>query len=135
VGGFNIYVDQDSVKFLEGASIDYLDTMAESGFKVEAPNAGIPRPTGPIADAVQKVLEEKINPSIASHGGFINLIAIEGETAYLQFGGGCQGCGMVDVTLKQGVEKVLFEKVPEIKKVMDITDHAAGTNPYYQPAK
>ena len=84
---------------------------------------------------MQKVLEEKINPAVASHGGFINLVAIEGETAYLQFGGGCQGCGMVNVTLKQGVEKVLFEEVPQITRVMDITDHASGQNPYYSPAK
>ncbi len=63
------------------------------------------------------------------------MVAVEDGTAYLRFGGGCQGCGMVNVTLKQGVEKVLFDQVPEIKKVMDVTDHAAGTNPYYQPAK
>ncbi len=65
----------------------------------------------------------------------MSLVAVEQETAYLRFGGGCQGCGMVNVTLKQGVEKILFEQVPAIKKVMDVTDHAAGTNPYYQPAK
>ena len=67
--------------------------------------------------------------------GFVELVAIEDDTAYLRFGGGCQGCGMINVTLKQGVEKVLFEDVPEIKKVMDVTDHASGSNPYYQPAK
>ena len=72
---------------------------------------------------------------MASHGGHVSLVAVEQETAYLRFGGGCQGCGMVNVTLKQGVEKILFEQVPAIKKVMDVTDHAAGTNPYYQPAK
>ena len=88
-----------------------------------------------MAEAVQKSLEEKINPAVQSHGGFVELVAIEDGTAYLRFGGGCQGCGMINVTLKQGVEKVLFEDVPEIKKVMDITDHASGDNPYYQPAK
>ena len=90
---------------------------------------------GPLAEAVQKSLDEKINPAVRSHGGFVELVAIEDETAYLRFGGGCQGCGMINVTLKQGVEKVLFEDVPEIKKVMDVTDHASGSNPYYQPAK
>ena len=135
VGGFNVYCGADSVQWLEGATIDFLDTIHESGFKVDAPNAGIPKPSGPVAEAVQAILEEQINPAVASHGGFVALIAIEDDTAYLQFGGGCQGCGMIDVTLKQGVEKVLFEHVPEIKKVMDITDHAAGTNPYYSPAK
>ena len=88
-----------------------------------------------MADAVQKVLDEKINPSVATHGGFVDLVALEDGVAYLRFGGGCQGCGMINVTLKQGVEKVLFEDVPEIKKVMDTTDHASGDNPYYQPAK
>jgi len=134
-GEIKLYIDPASARWLEGATIDFIDGLQESGFKVDAPNAGIPRPTGPVAEKVSKVLQEKINPSIASHGGFINLVAVEDGTAYLQFGGGCQGCGMVNVTLKQGVEKVLFEEIPEITKVMDVTDHASGTNPYYQPAK
>jgi Fe/S biogenesis protein NfuA len=134
-GGVPIYVDRASVRWLEGASIDYVDGLHESGFKVEAPNAGVPRPTGPVAEAVQRVLEERINPAVASHGGHVSLVAIDEGTAFLRFGGGCQGCGMVSVTLKQGVEKVLFAEVPQVQKVMDVTDHAAGTNPYYQPAK
>jgi Fe/S biogenesis protein NfuA len=128
-------MDAASVKFLEGATVDYIDSIAESGFKVDAPNAGIPRPAGPVAQAVQQVIEQKINPAIAAHGGFISLVAIDGETAYLRFGGGCQGCGMVNVTLKQGVEKILLAEVPAVTRVLDVTDHAAGENPYYQPAK
>jgi len=112
-----------------------VDTLTESGFKVDAPNSGIPKPSGPVAAAVQRVLDEKINPAIAAHGGHISLVAVEDATAYLRFGGGCQGCGMVNVTLKQGVEKTLFADVPEITRVMDVTDHASGANPYYQPAK
>jgi Fe/S biogenesis protein NfuA len=135
LGPFKLYVDPDSAKFLEGASVDFIDTLTESGFKVDAPNAGIAGPEGPLAEAVQKSLAEKINPGVQSHGGFVELVAIEDGTAYLRFGGGCQGCGMINVTLKQGVEKVLFEDVPEITKVMDVTDHASGSNPYYQPAK
>jgi len=135
IEGIRIHTDPASAKFLEGATVDFIDTIAESGFKIDAPNAGIPKPTGPVAEAVQKVLEEKINPAIASHGGFISLVAIEDDTAYLRFGGGCVGCGMVNVTLKQGVEKILLEEVPEIRRVTDTTDHASGTNPYYQPAK
>jgi len=131
VGDFKVYIDPDSVKWLKDASVDYVDALDDSGFKVEAPHSG----PGPVAHAVNRVLDDTINPAVKSHGGFISLVAVEDSTAYLRFGGGCQGCGMVDVTLKQGVEKVLFEKVPEIKKVMDVTDHAAGTNPYYQPAK
>ena len=134
-GQLKVYMDPSSAKFLEDGSVDFIETVQESGFKIEAPNAGIPTPGGPVAEAVQRVLQEKINPAIASHGGVVALIAVEEETAYLQFGGGCQGCGMVSVTLKQGVEKVLFEEVPQITKVLDVTDHAAGTNPYYQPSK
>jgi len=135
VAGLAVHVEPGSARWLEGARIDFIDGLEESGFKVDTPNAGIPAPTGPVAEAVQKVLVEKINPAVASHGGHISLVAVEQDTAYLQFGGGCQGCGMVNVTLKQGVEKVLFEEVPQITRVLDVTDHAAGTNPYYQPAK
>jgi Fe/S biogenesis protein NfuA len=135
VGKFKVYMDPQSAKHLEDATIDFIDDLTESGFKVDAPNAGIPRPSGPVAEAVQTVLQEKINPAIAAHGGQVSLVAVEDATAYLRFGGGCQGCGMVGVTLKQGVEKTLFEDVPQITKVMDVTDHAAGTNPYYQPSK
>lgn len=135
VAGLVVHVDSESARWLADAKIDYVDGLDESGFKVDTPNAGIPAPTGPVAEAVQKVLEEKINPAVASHGGHISLVAVEDETAYLQFGGGCQGCGMVNVTLKQGVEKILFQEVPQVTRVMDVTDHAAGTNPYYQPAK
>jgi Fe/S biogenesis protein NfuA len=134
-GAFKIYVDPESARFLEGASVDFIDTLTESGFKVDAPNARVAGPEGPLAEAVQKTLDDKVNPAVSSHGGFVELVAIEDDTAYLRFGGGCQGCGMINVTLKQGVEKVLFEDVPEIKKVMDVTDHASGDNPYYQPAK
>jgi Fe/S biogenesis protein NfuA len=135
VGEFKVYVDSRSAPFLEGATVDYVDTLSESGFKVDAPNAGIPAPSGPVAAAVQKALDEKINPAVASHGGFVELVAVEDDTAYLRFGGGCQGCGMINVTLKQGVEKILVADVPEIRRVLDVTDHASGTNPYYQPAK
>ena len=135
VGEFKIHVDAASFNYLEGARIDFVDELGQSGFKVDAPKAGIQRPAGPVAEAVQRVLDEKINPGVAMHGGNVSLVALEGDVAYLKFGGGCQGCGMINVTLKQGVEKVLFEDVPQVKSVMDVTDHASGTNPYYQPGK
>ena len=135
VGEFRVYFDAAQARFLEDASIDFIDALTESGFKVEAPNAGLTKPEGPVAEAIVRVLDEKINPAVAAHGGNISLVAVQDETAYLRFGGGCQGCGMVNVTLKQGVEKTLFADVPQITKVMDITDHAAGTNPYYEPGK
>jgi Fe/S biogenesis protein NfuA len=135
VGEFRVYVDVAEARFLEDATVDFIDTLTESGFKVDAPNAGVAKPEGPVAEAIVRVLEEKINPAVAAHGGHISLVGVQDETAYLRFGGGCQGCGMVNVTLKQGVERVIFEEIPKITKVMDVTDHAAGQNPYYQPGK
>ena len=134
-GGVSLYIDPESARWLKDASIDFIDSLYESGFKVDAPHAGLAKPSGPVADAVIRTLDEKVNPAVAAHGGFVSLVALDDNTAYLRFGGGCQGCGMIDVTLKQGVERILFEAVPVLKKVMDVTDHAAGQNPYYQPAK
>ena len=131
-GDLKIFVDAESIRWLKDATIDFIEGLEESGFRVDAPNAGIPRPAGPLAEAVLKVLDEKVNPGVASHGGVVSLVAVEDDTAYLRFGGGCQGCGMSSYTLKQGIEKTLFEEVPAIKKVVDVTDHAAGTNPYYE---
>jgi Fe-S cluster biogenesis protein NfuA len=85
-------------------------------------------------DQVQEVIETAINPAVAAHGGFVTLLDVKGNNVFLEFGGGCQGCGMVSVTLKYGVEKLLRERVPLIGQILDTTDHAAGTNPYYAPA-
>jgi Fe/S biogenesis protein NfuA len=134
-GGFKIHLAPDSVKWLEGATLDYVDGLTESGFKVEAPSATPQRPEGPLAEQVQRVIQERINPQVAGHGGFVDLVGLKENVAYLRFGGGCQGCGMINVTLKQGVEVMIQEEVPEIVGVMDVTDHANGKNPYYQPAK
>jgi Fe/S biogenesis protein NfuA len=130
--GFNVYVDPGSDKFLDSAVVDYVSGLNESGFKITNANAGPPKPTGPLAERIQELLQTRVNPSLGSHGGFISLVSIKDDIAYLQFGGGCQGCGMVDVTLKQGVEVMLKEAVPELKGVRDITDHASGDNPYYK---
>lgn len=88
-----------------------------------------------VKERVQKILDEMINPAIASHGGFVDLLDVKENLVYLRLGGGCQGCGMVNVTLKQGIEATLKEEIPQIAGVIDQTDHAGGTNPYYQPAK
>ncbi len=130
-GGFNVYLDPDSAGFLKEASVDFLETPTQSGFKIDAPHAGLPQPTGPLAEKIEKVLNEKVNPGIAGHGGHVVLAALEDSTAFLRFGGGCQGCGMIKVTLKEGVEKVLLQEVPELERVADVTDHASGSNPYY----
>ena len=80
------------------------------------------------------VLEEQVNPSIAAHGGRADLVAVEDASVYLRLSGGCQGCGMAKATLSQGIEVILREAIPEIGNVVDVTDHADGTNPYYEPA-
>jgi Fe/S biogenesis protein NfuA len=81
------------------------------------------------------VLDREVNPSIASHGGHAELAGIEGAIAYLRLGGGCQGCGMATVTLSQGIEVAITQAVSEIDRVVDVTDHASGTNPYFEQAK
>jgi len=89
----------------------------------------------PLAGAVQRLLDEEINPAVAAHGGYIGFLDIADGVAYLQMGGGCQGRGLAEVTLSQGVRSAIVDRFPEIREVVDTTDHARGTNPYYQPAK
>lgn len=84
---------------------------------------------------VQELLDGGINPAVAGHGGYIELLDVKENTAYIRMSGGCQGCGMADVTLKAGIERMIFEEIPEITQVLDVTDHAAGSNPYYSPSK
>jgi Fe/S biogenesis protein NfuA len=91
--------------------------------------------TGDVAQRLLQVLEEQINPAIASHGGRADLVAVEEDTAYLRLSGGCAGCGLAAVTLSQGIEVAIRESVPEIVNVVDVTDHASGTNPYFEAAK
>lgn len=130
--GFDVYIDPESAPLLDGAIVDYVMGLNESGFKITNPNAAkVTAPSGAIADKVQQVLDNQVNPAIRNHGGFVSLVDLKEDIAYLRFGGGCQGCGMVDVTLKQGVEVMIKEAIPELKGVMDITDHTSGENPYY----
>ena len=145
VDGLVAIIDGANAQFLNGATVDWKDTVAGAGFDVDNPNpapAAMPGqapPQGdldsPIAKKVQAVIEAKINPGVASHGGFVELMDVQGDKAYVRLGGGCQGCGMVNVTLKQGIEVMIREEIPEITQVIDTTDHAGGSNPYYQPAK
>ena len=88
-----------------------------------------------VHDRVQELLDTAINPAVSGHGGYIELIDVKDSTVYLRMGGGCQGCGAADVTLKAGIERMIFEEVPEITEVLDVTDHASGSNPYYAPSK
>jgi len=131
-GVFKTYVDPESAKNLQGATVDLAEAQGQTGLKIDNPN---PLWTDPVATAVQQVLDGEINPNVASHGGFVQLLDVKEGVAYVRLGGGCQGCGMANVTLKQGVEVAIRRAVPQIKSVLDTTDHAAGGNPFYQPAK
>jgi Fe/S biogenesis protein NfuA len=88
-----------------------------------------------VRDKVQELLDTSINPAVAGHGGYIELIDVKDSTVYVRMSGGCQGCGAADVTLKAGIERMIFEEVPEVTEVLDVTDHGAGQNPYYAPSK
>ena len=132
-GNFNILVDAESAPDLKGTVIDYVDDLNSSGFNIENPNT--PTWDNPKAQEVQKLIDERINPAVAAHGGQIELLNVEDDAIYIHMGGGCQGCGMADVTLKHGIEAMIQEVFPEIKHVIDTTDHGAGDDPYYSPSK
>lgn len=127
---FRVYVDPASAPDLEGATVDFVSDFQGAGFKFDNPNAGV-RWDDPVAARVQQVLDEKVTPAVASHGGWVDLLAVDGDAAIIELGGGCQGCGMSHVTLKQGIEAAILDNVPDIKRVLDSTDHDAGENPYY----
>jgi Fe/S biogenesis protein NfuA len=127
-----VLLDAKSLDQLKGCALDYVEQPGGLGFKIENPN---PLWTDPVAMKVQRVLDTEINPGVATHGGFVALLDVRENKAFIKLGGGCQGCGMADVTLKQGIEVAIKRSVPEIAEVLDTTDHAAGENPFYQPAK
>jgi len=139
-GELQVVLDPKSAEYLTGATIDYEDGIVKSGFKFLNPNkpeipqiGSGPRSdlSGPLVERVQHLIESELNPAVAAHGGRMELLEIRDNKAFLSFGGGCHGCGMVDVTLKQGVEARIRELVPEIEEVVDVTDHSTGDNPYY----
>ena len=123
-----VLVAARSVQYLEGATIDYKETLMGGGFSFDNPN---PLWVDELSKAVAEIIASEVNPVVASHGGHVDLIGVDSGKAIIAFGGGCQGCGMVDVTLKQGVEVMIKDSVPGISEVVDATDHAAGTNPFY----
>ena len=122
---------------IENTLRHYIPEIAEVRFVQPGLDAGDEKldRSDPEAVAVHSLLEEQVNPGVAAHGGHISLIDIKDHTAYIRLEGGCQGCGMADVTLKLGVERMIKEAVPTITDVLDVTDHGGGTNPYYQPEK
>lgn len=132
--GFKVLLDEGSAGRIDGATVEWVESERGTGFEVNNPNVrrlGENAPTGGLAERVRQVLAERVNPAVASHGGEITLVDVDGDVVYLELGGGCQGCGMARVTLKQGVERMLKEAIPEITGIVDVTDHAAGSNPFY----
>ena len=136
-GGFTILVKTSDRQALEEATVDYVERVNESGFEVRpASVSGPPKrtkasiPQGEIADKVRDVLNTQVNPAIAAHGGMISLVNVEETDVYVEMSGGCQGCALSKATLRQGVERMLREAVPELTAIHDITDHASGDNPY-----
>lgn len=137
-GGFKVFVDGPSAEFLKGATVDWVETLHEAGFKIESPNVkplGAEPPAGPLAERVRSIIETRINPAVAMHGGHVSLVDLRDTVVFVQLSGGCQGCGMAAVTLRQGIESMIKDAVPEVTEIVDVTDHAAGSNPYYQPQK
>ena len=132
--GFKAYFEGRSLLFLEDAKVDYSADKMGGQLTIRAPNSKMPQVTddSPIEDKINYVLFNEVNPGLAAHGGQVSLQEFtEDGLAILEFGGGCQGCSAVDMTLKEGVEKTLMEKIPEIKGVRDVTDHTDRTNAYY----
>ncbi|MDP2092161.1 MAG: NifU family protein, partial [Pseudohongiella sp.] len=132
---FHAWIENRSIPCLDEAVVDYAKDTMGGQLTIKAPNSRLPkiRDDSPIEDRINYVLYNEINPSLASHGGVVTLEDLVDETiAILKFGGGCQGCGMVDVTLKEGVEKTLMEKVPGLTAVRDVTDHTNRDNAYFK---
>ena len=132
---FSLFLERSSLEFIKDAIVDYSPDKFGGTLTIKAPNAKLPqiKENASIEEKINYVLYSEINPSLASHGGEVSLVEVlDKETAVLQFGGGCQGCGMVDLTLKDGVEKTLLEQVEGLKGVMDVTDHSYRENAYYK---
>lgn len=143
-GELSLIIPDVDLTNLTGATINVSANLLKPGLVLDNPNGPSPqilgdqsgvKLKGSVAERAQQVMDQMINPAIASHGGTAEIAGVEDGIAYVRFGGGCQGCGMASVTLSQGIEATLVEMVPEINKVIDATDHAGGDNPYYEAAK
>ena len=126
--GLSVALDPITAADLTGSTVDLDAEITGGGLRIDNPNEGW---QDPLARAVQEVLDRQINPGVGSHGGMVTLVEVRDGAAYLRFGGGCQGCAAVDVTLKHGVETAIRAAVPQVTAIVDATDHEAGTNPYY----
>ncbi len=140
VDGIRVFLNLDTSNLLSGALVDWVDDPNGAGFRVHDPNAR-PAPvvresselriSGPLAERVQQVIDEVINPGIAAHGGFVEMVDVSDDSLYIKMGGGCQGCSASQATLRMGIERMVREQVPEIVHIVDVTDHEAGATPYY----
>jgi Fe/S biogenesis protein NfuA len=138
-GDLAIIFPKADLEKLEGSTLE----LTDEGLAMNNPNApetpsmSAPKGdlSGPLVDRVNQVINEQVNPAIASHGGGAELVSVDGTIAYLRLFGGCQGCGLAQVTLKQGIEKIILESIDELTQVVDVTDHASGDDPYYESQK
>ena len=131
----NVYIEKRSLPFLKDCEVNFDNDTFGGQLTIKAPNARLPNisPDSPVEDRINYVIYNEINPMLESHGGEVSLVEFNKKNeAVLQFGGGCQGCGMVDITLKEGIEKTLMEQIPEVKSVRDSTDHSIDDNAYYK---
>jgi len=149
--GLSVVVAASSIDQVRGATLDVSNAGGEQGLVMINPNvppspraaaaaaAGTEIPeadlSSPTAQKILEILEQDVNPQIAMHGGWADLVAFENGTAYVRMSGGCQGCGLAKVTLSQGIAVAIQDAVPEVLEIVDVTDHASGSNPYYEPAK
>jgi Fe/S biogenesis protein NfuA len=138
-GGLPVVVPADSVDKLRGATLDLPGSPDQGGLVLRNPNRPAPfkisddvQLTGELPDKVRQLLDEQVNPAIAAHGGFAELVGVEGTNVLIRMGGGCQGCAMSAMTLRMGIETMIKEALPEVTEVVDVTDHASGENPFYE---
>lgn len=132
---FSVYLDGPSLPYLEEAEVDFQQEKMGGQLTIKAPNAKMPKVSAdsPLSDQIEYILYTEINPGLASHGGEVSLVELTDENvAVLRFGGGCQGCSAVDLTLKDGVERTLMDKLPQLGGVKDVTDHTDTKNAYYK---
>lgn len=137
-GDLVVMVPRDSVDALWGATLDLPSTAGQGGLVIRNPNRPDPLAdfdvelSGTVEERIEQLLDQQVNPALAAHGGFASLVEVlDGTRAVVSMGGGCQGCAVSAVTLREGIEKAILQHVPEITEVVDATDHAAGENPFY----
>jgi Fe/S biogenesis protein NfuA len=136
--GLTVVIPADSVANLRGATLDLPSNESQGGLVLRNPNRpATPRLgdpielTGTTEDKVRQLLDQQINPALAAHGGYATLVKVDGDVAHVSMGGGCQGCAVSAMTLRDGIQAAILANVPEITEVVDTTDHAAGENPFY----